>query len=362
MPALFDSLPPIYRSLLPQTFETNVADESKATCSNCAMCSSNRQSLPGEDSTFFEPNVKCCTFHPSLPNFLVGAILADSSVNKETGRNRIQEKLASRIGVTPYGIAAPAKYTMLYGNTREFFGRSRAMRCPYYVDEGGGLCSIWAYREAVCSTYFCKHVAGADGRRFWMSLKSYLALIEQQLSRYAIFKLYPEYLLTGRHPADPPARKLDREELEDLPPSEKTYSRLWESWTGMEREFFIECHQLVSSLKEEEVRDILGIDGEISLTSMKKNLRDMQAPRLPEKLKINQDLTLKWLTTGEVVLGAYSELDALALPASAFPLLQEFRGDQTVSEVRQKLRSEKQTDFADEVLLSLYQHRVLEKV
>lgn len=367
MPTISESQPTLYKSLFPDLFALEIPDETKATCTNCAMCASScgdngiRQDA-GAEPTYFEPNIKCCSFHPTIPNYLVGAILADMSEGSDIGKNKIAEKLAQRIGVTPYGVAAPAKYTLLYGQSSEFFGRSVAMRCPYFIDEGGGLCSIWKFRDAVCSTYFCKHVSGVDGRRFWMSLKSYLALAEQQLSRFATYTLYPDYVLDRRHPADPPARRLELEELEDRSPSQKQYSALWGSWEGLEREFFEECYKLIKSLSPERVQEILGLDGEISQSVLRKHFREMTSPQLPKTLRLNPNVSVKHLGNGEIVLAAYSEIDSVAVPEQAYPLLQEFRGNLSVSDVRARLRSEKQSDFSDEVLLSLYQHRVLEEM
>jgi hypothetical protein len=84
---------------------------------------------------------------------------------------------------------------------------------------------------------------------------------------------------------------------------------------------------------------------------------------LPKKLKLNPDLTVKWLRDpvrgDQVALGGYSELDAVALSVDAFSLLKDFDGQSEVGEVRARWRQEKSTDFADEVLLELAQARVL---
>ncbi len=367
MPSILESQPGLYRDLLPEFLMSEVPEETKATCSSCAMCKSScGQAVAEEDESaqnYFRPETKCCTYHPNVPNYLIGAVLADDRPEASEGRRRIEEKIRERVGVTPYGINAPAKYSLLYQSSKEFFGRASGMRCPYYVDEQGGLCSIWRYRESVCSTYFCKHVAGADGRKFWMTLKGYLTLVETQLMRYAAFRLEPEYLLGEKHPAEPPARKLTREELEERSPSERDYQKLWGNWVGLEKDFYTECFKIVSSLSKVEVEKILGFDGEASLALLKKYHRAAVFPVLPKKLKLNPDLTVKWLRDpvqgDQVALGGYSELDAVALSVDAFTLLKDFDGQSEVGAVRARWRQEKSTDFADEVLLELAQARVL---
>ena len=166
MPKILDGQPEIYRHLLPEFLNHQIPEETKATCSSCAMCESNCQTstVPYSNAAansaadgprFFSSDTKCCTYHPNLPNFLVGAILAQcilpgTNNSAHEGQLRIGKKIVEKIGVTPYGINAPAKYNFLYQNSRDFFGRSKGMLCPYYIDQEGGLCSIWAHRDAVC--------------------------------------------------------------------------------------------------------------------------------------------------------------------------------------------------------------------
>ena len=362
MPSILNELPALYKEILPDFFASEIPVESKATCANCAMCAENCdgavESADGPQR-FFEPSTKCCTFHPNLPNYLVGAILADESPEMAEGRNRILAKIESRVGVSPYGISAPGKYSFLYGNSREFFGRSLSMRCPYFMEGEAGSCSIWKYRESVCSTYFCKHVSGAAGRKFWSRLKTYLAISETQLTRFATLDLYPDYVLSERHPTEPPGRKLTPEEIEDKGPSEESYKTLWGSWQGMEKEYFLECYRLVRELKKEDFTRLVGLDGEVTLQILRRDRENAVEPKLPPKLKLNPELTVKWLADGSVAVGGYSELDALAMASESFLLLKDFRGDKTVAATRQAMRAEKSSDFADELLVTFYQHRVL---
>src|SRR3954454_5365908 len=80
-------LPVLYRPLLPAFFDTEAPAEEKATCGSCAMCPP-----PGAegDGAYFRPDVKCCTYHPRLPNYLVGALLADDDPALAEGRRRVE--------------------------------------------------------------------------------------------------------------------------------------------------------------------------------------------------------------------------------------------------------------------------------
>lgn len=360
MPQMLDSLPVLYRQLLPDFFRKEIPEETKATCASCAMCPSSAsgtvEAVDGV-SRLFRPDTKCCTYYPKLPNYLVGALLSDTREELGEGRRRVEEKIRGRVGVTPQWVRPSARYNLLYRNSRQFFGRATSMRCPYFELEHGG-CTIWPYREAVCSTFFCKYVAGADGRKLWMTFKTYLALAEIQLSRYAALQLLPEYILSGRD--KPEATETPSpEDLDDKPLPEKEYAALWRQWVGREPDFYRACYEAIRALSPEQVEKIMGLDGVIELKVLEKSLRDVVAPDLPRVLKLNPEATVKWLPDGSVALGAYSEYDAVALPGIAYSLLVEFTGREPVPAVRERLRKEKQADLHEDILLELYRHRIL---
>ncbi len=361
MPSILDSLPALYQNLFPAFFRGPIPAETKATCSSCAMCeAANPVRIESVDGVnrFFRPDTKCCTYHPRLPNYLVGAILSDEDPAMAEGRRRIEEKIARGVGVNPQWIKAPTRYNLLYTNARQAFGRAQALRCPYYKSEGG-LCTIWRYREAVCSTYFCKYVAGADGRKFWMTLKTWLTLAEIQLSRYALLQLLPDYVLKGKDKADAAAAPLTIEDLDDKPLPEKDYADLWHPWVGREAEFYRRCYESVRALSSDEFDNLLGLDGIIEQSILKRLHETATAPKLPKILKLNPGATLQWLPDGSLALASYSEFDAVALPGAAYALLVEFTGKEPVEAVRQRLREEKQADLHDDILVELYRHRIL---
>ena len=167
---LANFLPEIYGSFLPSFFQRSIPQETKATCNNCAMCPK-----PGEEigPLHFRPDVKCCSFHPNLPNYLVGGILSGTDSELEEGRNLIREQIKNRIGVEPKGILPSRKWSLLYEMAHhKSFGKTQTLICPYFEQKEGN-CTIWPFREAVCSTFFCKYERGEDGKRFWEGVKLY---------------------------------------------------------------------------------------------------------------------------------------------------------------------------------------------
>ena len=360
MARILDILPAVYAPLLPELFASPAPEETKATCSNCAMCEGQGRpwvaSVDGK-SHAFRPDTKCCTYHPRLPNYLVGAILADERPELADGRARIGARIDSRQGTAPQWLKPPAKFTLLYRSARAAFGRSESLRCPYY-ERASGNCTIWPYREAVCTTFFCKYVAGEDGRAFWMSLKTYLTLVEIQLSRWAVYQLLPDYVLAGK---DKPDRDetLTAADLDDSPLSEVAHRALWSEWAGRERAFYLRSFELVRGLGAAELERLLGLDGMLEKAVLERLYRKATAPELPAVLRFNPSATVSWLPDGSVALGCYSESDAVALPGAAYELLVRFTGKEPVSEVRRKLREELRADLDEQILLELHRHRIL---
>ncbi|XXY49127.1 hypothetical protein WME91_54880 [Sorangium sp. So ce269] len=361
MPRILDSLPALYRGLLPAFFEREIPTETKATCASCAMCETSCQSAVAPvdgRSRLFRPDTKCCTFYPRLPNYLVGALLSDDDPSMAEGRRRVEAKLAARIGATPQWLKPPAKFDLLYTSSRRAFGRSATLRCPYY-DVGPGSCTIWRYREAVCSTFFCKYVAGADGRKLWMSIKTFLSLVEIQLSRHALFRLHPEYIHHNRSRGEAESSPLTVDQLDEEAPPEAEYRAMWREWTGREAEYYRACFDEVRELSAADLERFLGLDGTLEEAILDRLYGAAVSPELPEVLRFNPDATVQWLPDGSVALGAYSEYDAIGLPGEAYALLVEFTGQEPVSGVRRRLREQKQADLDEEVLLVLHRHRVL---
>jgi Fe-S-cluster containining protein len=361
MPQLLDALPPLYRSLLGAPLTAEAPAERKATCASCAMLESNCPGAPPPvdgRSRFFDPSTKCCTFHPRLPNYLVGGVLEDATPAGAEGRRRMEARVASGVGVTPEWLQPPRAFSLLYEAAHGAFGKARSLRCPFYEDGAGG-CTIWAHRDAVCSTYYCKYVAGEDGRRLWTAVKELVSLVEIQLARAALLELAPA--LFDRLPATRAgaAATLSAEELDGAPPAPAARAALWGDWRGREAELYRACHRWVRGRAAADVQAMLGLDGTIARRAVERALAAAGSAALPPVLRLDPGATVSWLPDGSVALAGYSSLEALVLPGQAYALLARFTGAQPVAEVRARLRAELQADLADEVLLELYRHRVL---
>ncbi|MDB5219871.1 MAG: hypothetical protein JWO86_7798 [Myxococcaceae bacterium] len=348
-------LNPVYGHLFPDFFDRPEVVETRATCDTCAMCDHGQTAPVAMD--YFHPDAKCCTYHPNLPNYLVGAILADTSEELAEGRRRIREKIASRIGVTPQFIAPPRKYNLLYSAARGhgFFGRSLPMMCPYFDKENGGRCTVWKYREAVCSTYFCKYEAGKPGFDFWDSLKVYLFHTEKSLAQFAAYTV-------DRTVNEPNVANgaLTREDIEDRGPNAVDYLSYWGEWVDREEEFYILCYKRVLALPKADFDRFVddAPEGRGMLARMEAKYEQIHEPKLPEHL-IRPSNLKKREAGAQVVVTTYNPYDAFSLDKDLFDTLGMFRASETLEENLERLDEKHDIQLAPELVRYLYVHGVL---
>lgn len=361
MTTIRETLPAAHRRLLPAVFDRPEIPERRATCHDCAMCAKgDATAAAGANATeiSFQPNLKCCTYQPTLPNFLVGAVLSDAAPEIAEGKRRVQERIRSRMGVTPQWLSPSRKYRVLLDAARATsFGRSKVLLCPFFVDEGGGLCSIWRHREAVCSTFFCKHEAGAAGHAFWTAQKQLLAQHEVALSRYAARAVFPD----AAEPAFPRMR-LTLEDLEDRPPRNDDYDACWGEWAGREEELYRRTFEVVSALTEEKVRELLAEEPrtEELIANLGAKYDAATSPRLAERLMMNPDLRATPMgDSGAMAVTTYSAYDPMMLIPELWAVLPEFKGDETVAEVKARLDRDQDVEIGDDLLLILQNHAIL---
>jgi hypothetical protein len=324
------ALPPLYRRWADEIFKQDVYSEPKSTCDNCPMCK-NVHPLAKQDY-HFNPDTKCCAYQPSLPNYLVGAILADD----DPSLNKAKEQFLALVdyySFTPIGIAPPFKTTFAF-KIRPF-GKDKELRCPFYLYESGGLCGIWKYRNTTCSTYFCKHERGVIGHRFWRKLEDTLFAAEKKLSLHCAMEL----------------KVIIPENAVDL------RERTWGNWTFREVEFFINCWNIVQPLRWEDVVKIVGVKLESLVNELKTQFNNLQSKSLPEILvtrkfkseQVTEDLTRVW---------SYSFADPIDLPTNIVHVLENFDG-RPISYVLEQIKSEKGITIDVDLLQKLSDYEIL---
>jgi hypothetical protein len=322
-----EPLPHLYAGWVAE-FLGPVPRESRATCETCAMCSPAGEQ-PDPRGYYFDPATKCCTFLPDLPNFLVGRILSGDDRSGDPGRASVVKRIRARVAVTPLGLG-PHQSSNRYDTDIDTYGRAHDLRCPHYIEESG-RCGIWNNREAVCATWFCKHVRGSVGHTFWQSLRRTLKTVEANLARWCVLELSlgDDALrrLTGSAAWDGRSRPIAGESTDNLA-DEEHYGRIWGAWAGREADFFARCAELVNPLSW---NDVLAICGPRALESAR--LSRQAYARL-----ISDDLPAVLSTAATEIshmgpeaarVGTYSPYDPVDLPLTVMALLHYFDGRPT---------------------------------
>jgi hypothetical protein len=325
-------LPPLYARWIDSLLAAPVPPETRATCDDCAMCAPEDQP-PQESALYFSPRIKCCTYQPRLPNYLVGRALEDRDFAFSAGRETLEKRIASRVGLTPLGLEQAARYRLLYANSSAAFGRTEALGCPHYLDVAGGRCGIWRHRNSVCATWFCKHERGAVGMAFWERLRDLLTAIESSLATWCVLEsdLDPKALeLVFRPPGK--RESLTPEDLDDKP-DPRSDAGLWGNWHGREREFYLECAHRVGLLEWGEVERIGGAQIAALARVTRNAFERLGSDDLPERL-IPGKFELLSITGDAVRVATYRGADPLDLDPAILEMLPHFDGRPTPEVLR----------------------------
>jgi hypothetical protein len=356
-------LPAVYAKWLDELLGGEIPSETRATCHDCAMCESGGE-YQKTGSPFFNPQRKCCTYVPRLHNFLAGMILTDADPAMARGRASVEARLDAGVAVTPLGLEQPPKMKALY-NLMEprAFGRAQSLLCPHYINERGGLCGIWKYRNSVCSTWFCKYVRGGVGRNFWEAVKLLLMTVEDDLSRWCAVELdldeaALELLLAPS--AEAGQHRLALEDLDDQVDPDRRRS-VWGNWHRREREFYRACAELVAPLNWPDALAICGPETRMRARLAQKAYRLMTDGEIPERLRMGA------FTVTEANADFYRlyhpdiGMDVFSLSARVMRLLPYFDGRPTAEIVAQIVEKEG-LRFTDELLRRLVDFKILTPV
>ncbi len=333
-------LPPLYAAWMDQILAGPIPEETEATCEHCAMCNKGDARLTGA-TNFFNPQTKCCTYMPRLPNFLVGRILQDPDPDLLRGRISVEARIRRKVAVTPLGLTSDPVHALLYRQGREAtFGKSRTLRCPHYLEESGH-CGVWKHRESTCATWFCKHVRGAVGMRFWHAVQQLLRAVEESLAQWCVSELdvgiQALRLLFPTLQQRDANRTLDADQL-DGTVDPKRYQATWGNWADREQEFFTKSAALVNPLAWNDVRSICGPEIQILVRLTQQAYRHLIADDIPPLIQVRPFKTMH-VGPGSSEVYSYSKLDPLQLPKALTDVLHYFDGRPT-DEVLQAIATE----------------------
>ncbi len=350
-------LPEFFYPFLPEIFSREIPKEIFTDCYRCPMICNSREEMGQDVSKPFAPDTKCCTYFPHIPNFLAGAVFVDDDPSLEQGRDRLRKCIKEKKGVYPHGIFPTKKYSILYElGKADGFGKSQILKCPFYLD-GDYNCSLWKYREAVCATWFCKHVGQQAGQSFWSSVTKCLKYMEECLILYVLKKEN----LPVIHPFGN-NNNISYEDLDELPMNKAEYDYRWHKWVGREEEFYIQSFDYIKNLSKEGFSALMGINFQIMLSELEENYEPLV--QIPEILQADPSQTFKETEKGyyRIELKTWIERnDSYVTHAINFPkiIIDSFDGSRTTNEVMDLLREKHEINPGRDIIIALYQHGVL---
>lgn len=318
----------LYSGWMDALLQAPIPPETKATCENCAM-------LPQagvSHAMTFHPVTKCCTYLPTIVNYRAGLILSDQDAVMAPGRQTVRQRLRERIDVTPLGLETSSRFRLLYTTAYEAFGRAPDLGCPHQIE---GNCGIWRHSPATCTTWYCKHVRGETGHKFWADLAELLREIDAQLSLWCALQMGIDAATLSDLMKTKPVSATDLGAAVD----ERMYRQLWGEWTGREEEFYLACAELVRPLEWDDVLRVAGPRLAILSALVRQRYDKLTSDAVPDNLRMSL-VRIEGFENGKYKTVAYSAFDPLRMSPELVSLLPHFDGRPT-AEVLEELRSQR---------------------
>ncbi len=227
--------PGIWRFMLPQGLsDLQFPAEKRATCLSCPKaCYDN-----------FRADYRCCTYHPRIPNFLLGF-----ASQTQAGEAAVDELIARGM-LLPEGLHnSPQQWLeFLQDQHDDTFGRSLNVLCPM-LDAKTGFCRAHAFRNSVCSTYFCYKDHGSRGEQFWSALQTLGTQLEMRLGQWALRSI--GFDVDGYF-ANMNALACSMSSLSSSSGwSQDALQSLWGCWYGKEKELLQACAKAIAEKRKD---------------------------------------------------------------------------------------------------------------
>ncbi len=229
-------VPGLFRYMVPEdVFYFRIDSEVKSTCFQC----------PQVAQAGFHPDIRCCTFIPRIPNFLLGMALQDPLT-----RPKVKAYIEGGFA-TPEGThLSPQQLRDSLNHVAKVHEQSEPLACPF-LDKQKRACGIYSYRCSSCSFFFCINDRGENGRVFWDDMQAFVSQIETALAQWTMNEMgydLKQYFQTFDELG------ADVKRCED--PSSKAWSpyaleKLFGPWYGREVEYFEACANRVLEQKEQ---------------------------------------------------------------------------------------------------------------
>lgn len=224
-------------------------------CVNCEMsCGSN---------PVYKEELKCCTYHPFLPNYLVGGVLTKGT---SYAQNKIKEQIKKLKFITPMGIVAPESYQFKFSfKNADDYGSDESLLCPYFDK---GLCSVWEFRSSECQQFHCRSDYGKKGLKFWKIFGESLYDVEILCAQWAMLEkgYHLEEVMDSTDSIK--IHHFTENSEAKLVYSQAEARKLWQHQWGRIEAYYKECYQVVNSDQKLEHEVELLLAGKHSLKEL----------------------------------------------------------------------------------------------
>lgn len=224
-----NQFPGIWAEMMPKgLFQFRFPAERRATCMSC----------PKACYEGFRADYRCCTYHPRISNFLLG-------LGSETPEGDAAIDRLLKLGMlTPEGMySTPGQWIdFLEDQRNQDFGKSETVLCPMLNPENG-YCDVHAFRNSVCSTFFCHSDHGLTGESFWMQVQTLGSQIELVLAQWSLRQL--GFDVDRYIQAFDTLSKDIRSVSTASGWTDEALDLLWGEWRGREKQLMRECAALI---------------------------------------------------------------------------------------------------------------------
>ncbi len=228
------TVPGIWRYMLPEdVLYFRVDPEKGSSCFDC----------PQVKAHGFHPVTRCCSYIPRIPNFLLGFALMD-----ENTKPTAQTFVGSGFTIPEGSQVSPAQMEQSIGFLSGELPHGTVV-CPL-LDRDSKKCRVYAFRNGVCSTFFCRHDQGEVGAEFWESLTDLVTQVETALAQWA---LEQSGFDLGRYFERFEGFQDSMDACTDAVSgtwSESARRTLFAEWYGREEELFLSCAEAIIKHKK----------------------------------------------------------------------------------------------------------------
>ncbi len=231
-------VPGIWRYMLPYDFlNLKFPEERSASCMNC----------PRIITDNYRPDYRCCTYFPKVPNYMIGL-----SYKHDKDSRKILNKVKGQGFFLPDGMTESAR---MYADfvtqvSKEEFGQGESTLCPF-INKENGYCGIYHYRNAVCSTFFCKNDNGDNGQKFWDEVTTLVMQIELSLAQWALEQIGYDYKAFIKRMNTLGPRIKETFDAETRTWKKATLKYIWGKEYGNEMQIYAKCAEVIRKNRDD---------------------------------------------------------------------------------------------------------------